>query len=890
MKNWWKRLSSAALAAMLTLQLNGKAFALDVTDTPDDENLPQMEQPAAENSDPVGGGLIDGKETVPNKVGIEEDEEEEEEEEEEDEDDEDEDEDDEEVRVESEENQNEAGISLRAASLPGSGTAVQLNAVQTDGQTAGQTDGTQPDDQGTPQDATTPVLTVAGETVDLTAGGSGAGWSYDAQDSSVVLVNFDGSTQSITTTASDVTIKAAGLNRLEKLSVDGDIHLIGTGILLVDKIEMTEGKSFSLQPNKEIYGEDGGSVAVFLKQEDGSYLLINDAVTGLLDEKYTLPEGVTLVMPEGTELKLQSLAIGELLVDGAPVQVEYSMVSESKVESRLVAAQTARRDAELEPGFVELSSTAAQLTIPETAKLIVENAAKLVLNEISKLHSGSLVPKLMVAGSLELDGSFSGGVVVLERDNALSGTGVIQNAEIQVHADQPAITAADSRIVLADRTETGTLALSGQNSIHFSGDTEIGTLKLNEGGVNAASFSALDQTGHHSTLTVDTLSGKGTITCQNGNIEVGTNSSGSNVQEIVSTGGVIVHNAGTDQEELFVVGPSGPIPVSGSGAEYSNGHYSFPVVKVIVSGTMNVDGSVTEGVSPNGTDAETVYSFGSGWTTISLSQLQAALLPTGEMQRWIEVYYADGSGKPQRMVLTEKDQLDGETMDASQISLIRTVAVIYTTNGTGGGSSTSTNTSFTGSGVLGAGAGSVKGGKSTSILSGTGITKPTQPDTGGDNTGSNTGSTDPDDNGENGAGNTGESGTNTQNRGTEEPGTAMRIWVDRKNPKEAYVLHIEKDGAEFSETADSIQVRMPFTLTTEMTGHKLYVVFLDRNGKPQAFAAHYDKESKELVFETELLGKFTVVTFDFPGEEFSAEFYATLAELEEVIHLEKSEA
>ena len=118
----------------------------------------------------------------------------------------------------------------------------------------------------------------------------------------------------------------------------------------------------------------------------------------------------------------------------------------------------------------------------------------------------------------------------------------------------------------------------------------------------------------------------------------------------------------------------------------------------------------------------------------------------------------------------------------------------------------------------------------------------------------------------------------------------MRIWVDRKNPKEAYVLHAEKDGVAYSETADSIQVRMSFTPAPEMTGHKLYVVFLDRNGKPQAFAAHYDKESKELVFETELLGKFTVVAFDFSGEEFSTGFYAALAELEEVIRLEKSEA
>ncbi|MBO5496705.1 MAG: hypothetical protein J5967_04815 [Oscillospiraceae bacterium] len=814
---------------------------------------------------------------------------------------------------------------------------MQLNAAPTDGQTSQQAGGTQPDGQGTPQDTPTPSLTVAGETVDLTANSGGSGWSYDAQDNSVVLINYDGSTQSITTTASDVTIKAAGLNRLEKLSVDGDIHLIGTGILLVDEIEMAEGKSFDLQPNKEIYGENGGSVAVFLKQEDGSYRLINGSiVSGILDEEYTLPAGVTLVVPDGSELRLQSLAVGELLAEGAPVQVEYSTVGETEAERPLLATQTERRDAGLDPGTVEFWSTAAQLTIPETAKLIVENAAKLVLSQIYELHSGTLVSKMTVAGSLELDGTVSGGVVVLERGNVLSGNGVIQNAEINAHASQTGITASDSKIILGDKTETGTLALSGQNEIQFGGNAEVGTLELNQGGVSAASFETLDEDGNQSTLHVDTISGSGAITYQNGNIEIGTNSSGGKVTETFTTGGIIVRNAGTDQEELFVVGPSGPILVSGSGAEFSNGYYSFPLVKVFVGGSRNVDGSITESVSPNGEDAEIMCSFGAGSTTISLNELRSTLLPTVGIGKWIEIYYADDSGKLQRRILTDKDQLEGETMDASCISLIRTVAESYVTNGSGGGSSTSTNTSFTGSGVLGAGAGSVKGGKSTSILSGTGITNPTPTNngennpggnpgsntggnntggnntggnntggdntsgnntggnntggdnTGGDNTGGNntggenTGSTDPDDNGENGAGKTDESGTNTQNGGTEEPGTAMRIWVDRKNPKEAYVLHAEKDGVAYSETADSIQVRMSFTPAPEMTGHKLYVVFLDRNGKPQAFAAHYDKESKELVFETELLGKFTVVAFDFSGKEFSPEFYTALAKLEEV--------
>ena len=954
MKDLWKRLSSVSLAALLTLQLNGKAFALDAADaaaaaaeTPPQivqpalppagtsfEGLPssvdpapaQGETPAVQTADavPTADAPTEKLSTAPDPAPAQ------------------------------SENQTPAiqRVSLpadpdgtqssNASETPGltdssvgagspkdpdstpqedsipvtlfavqAKSVVQQNAQGADEQGQGQPsdpDAQQPDDQELP-DTQAPALSVAGEAVDLSANSSGSGWKYDAQDKSLVLINFDGSAQSITTEASDITIKAAGLNRLEKLSVDGDIHLIGTGILLVDEIEMPEGKSLSLQPNQEIYGENGGSVAVFLKQEDGSYKLINRAVTGILDEEYTLPEGVTLVMPEGTELKLQSLAIGELLVEEVPVQIEYSTTSESKVESSLLATQAERRDAQLDPGIVEFSSTAAQLTIPETAKLIVQQAAKLVLKSISELHSGILVPKLTVAGMLELNGSVTGGDIVLAGENSFSGEGVIENARIDVLADQTLISAADSRIVLSGGTETETLALSGENTLHFSGNAGVGTLELNGSSVNAESFSTLEESGHPGALTLDTIIGNGTISYRNGNIKVGANSSDGNVQEIVTTGGTLVRNAGTDSEELFVVGPSGLIPVSGSGAEYSNGHYSFPVVAVHVSGTRNVDWSVTEYISPEGTDPETVYSFGSGWTTISLKQLQEALLPSTGPQKWIEIYYSDGSGKPQKMVLTAEDQLDGKTIDASCISLIRAVAVTYVVNGSGGGSSTITDTSFTGSGVLGVGAGSVTGGSSTSILSGTGITKPAPNNPGTDNPGNgNSGTDNPGTNnpGTNnpgtdnpGANNPGTDNTGADNTGNEnadgndsaaqgqdvvgaESGTSLQIWVDQPKADAPFVLHMEEDGQACEKPEGSISVHLPFRPAPELLGKKLYVVFRDRGGKLRAFSARYDAASGELLFETELLGEFVVVAPSYSAPEFSDRFYEILAEMDEV--------
>ena len=103
------------------------------------------------------------------------------------------------------------------------------------------------------------------------------------EDGSYVLVNHRG-TEKLSADG-DVIINAAGLNRLGSISVNGNINLVGSGILLVDEIEMAEGKEFFLQPNKEIYGENGGSVAVFLKQENGDYLLMNGSVDGILDAR-----------------------------------------------------------------------------------------------------------------------------------------------------------------------------------------------------------------------------------------------------------------------------------------------------------------------------------------------------------------------------------------------------------------------------------------------------------------------------------------------------------------------------------------------------------------------------------------------------------------------------
>ena len=69
--------------------------------------------------------------------------------------------------------------------------SAQAPAAQTDasGGDAGQTDGA----------ASASTLTVAGQSFSSTEDSSGNGWTYDAQDGSLVLVNYDGSEQSVST-------------------------------------------------------------------------------------------------------------------------------------------------------------------------------------------------------------------------------------------------------------------------------------------------------------------------------------------------------------------------------------------------------------------------------------------------------------------------------------------------------------------------------------------------------------------------------------------------------------------------------------------------------------------------------------------------------------------
>ena len=722
------------------------------------------------------------------------------------------------------------------ADVPGEDFSVQ----STDGEEAGQS----------------PTLSVGGSEVDLTNGSSGEGWSYDAEDGSLVLVNCDG--EEIVASGTGVTIKAAGVNVLTSLVIDGNINLIGTGILLVDSIEMAEGCDFNLLTNTGIYEDGAGSVAVFLKQEDGTYLLINgDKVPGILDEEYTIPEGVTLVVPNGSTLVMQSLAVVEYTSPEGDTTVVTSTVGEGEAISQLPEGAVVDNGSHTQING-ELStenSTSAQLIISETAKLIIEQAAAIVMNSISKQYSGTMAPELEVIGELILNGSVSGGITLLTGEDALSGAGSFDGTHLNVEADQTAdengapitINANGSVVTLSEGVRVDALSLSGDTSLRLSNGTEVGELELNSGAdVEIVAGSA---------PTLDTVSGNGALTYLWGSINIGGFAEDSSIEEVFATSGTVTENG-----NVVIAGPgNSAVTVSSEGVSPDeDGHYSIPVVNVGITVGEGC-GRYASGVHESESQSAAEYTVNSN--SVSIKALVNALLPTGGVGNYIEIYTVDGNGCIHMILLDGEDAESEETIPASSVSMIRTVERTGYPINEGGGVSTSTSTTFTGTGVLSnGGAGDVTGGnESTSILTGSGISLTSEESVN-----------------ENGNGKTNPTVVTAAAQG-------IVVWAEPEMDSQGvYILRAGVNGTELSTLVGRREVRMDYKPENGVSTNHLYVIFRNTDGTLSAVKAQYDAATGKLVFTTGRLGRFVVVSMQYDGPEFSEGFYEALGRREEV--------
>ena len=80
----------------------------------------------------------------------------------------------------------------------------------------------------------------------------------------------------------------------------------------------------------------------------------------------------------------------------------------------------------------------------------------------------------------------------------------------------------------------------------------------------------------------------------------------------------------------------------------------------------------------------------------------------------------------------------------------------------------------------------------------------------------------------------------------------------------------------------TVRARFKFNLPNGWDGKNIYVVFLDKNGNLRAIPAAYNAVTGELVFDSNLVGEFVVVTFNYKGELYSKNFYTELEKLDAV--------
>ncbi|MBQ7583105.1 MAG: hypothetical protein IJT24_00705, partial [Lachnospiraceae bacterium] len=252
----------------------------------------------------------------------------------------------------------------------------------------------------------------------LSGWSDGKGWKNLA-GKYVAMVDFDGRDTVVSADGGTVTLAVAGVNRIKTLKGRCSFNIVGTGIILLDSIEIEEG-SISLMPDISLY--DSGSAAVFLLN-DGYYELINGSIPGILDESYELDD-VKLRVPEGS-----SLVLGAMAIRSETWMPDGSDAPETEVRIYKNNVPWEDFDPVHENGTVEMKSAAARLTLNGNSSLTVENKATVKLEEITSTAMGrdfiSTASAMDIKGNLTNDGTIEGGFINILDGGSLKGNGKV---------------------------------------------------------------------------------------------------------------------------------------------------------------------------------------------------------------------------------------------------------------------------------------------------------------------------------------------------------------------------------------------------------------------------------------------------------------------------------
>ncbi len=686
------------------------------------------------------------------------------------------------------------------------------------------------------------------------------------EDGSYVLVNHTGSEN--LQADGDITILAAGLNRIASISGTGKVNIAGTGILLVDSLE----GELDLMTLTDIYDE--GSTAVFVKQTDGSYLLVNGAVPGILDEEYTINDA-SLVMPAHSSLVLCGTGAEAIRDnDGNVTAVNYYHGTEHNYSA------SDRENVIEQVGKLTITG-AASLFIHQGAALLLENLRSLGFTNTDDFMR---YPELAVTngGTLTVEGDVTGGgfVSVDGNDSSLSGSGSVTACQITID-DPDAVSNADISFSAEDiylngngtyqdltidnsivHMEDGSAAISGLNIsgnstilLPTGADVELssvdGTLSLRMWGDPVCSVSG-------------DIAGSGTIRFEKGTFSLAKGIKLNDVSISTEPGGNVFDYPGVLETclPLMHISPEDmtradesedqSIPVAGvwmiDHAE-KNKRSWIEVVKLAENTSIRASRDENQNLVLSPTALRTLieaYKTSAGWNEEE-GIIKFELLHLNDGVLSLDTF--------------EESQL--KQFPADDVCLVRIIFQQATSFVEPAGTSTQTGTLFTGSGILGgSGAGSVHYGSTNH---------------------SNQSGTDDD----NGTGNGGTDSTTgkTETEPAAETVTMTRpatVWVEAQSDGIRYILCAAEGEKTLRDLGGCVSVSMRYELPPQDAGKALYAVFRNADGTITAARARYSGLKGELSFETDRLGTFVIVAFDFDGEEFSDAFYAALEDLPEL--------
>ena len=772
---------------------------------------------------------------------------------------------------------------------------------------------------------------------------AGKGWKNLA-DRYVAMVDYDGIGAEITAEGGELVIAAAGLNRIGKISGDCDVSIVGTGIVLIDEIGIGKERTLSLMTDTELYRE--GSAAVFLKQEDGSYRLLNGDVQAILDERYEL-EDVTLVLPSGAKILMAANTAQYEVYADEDTGETVTEVTRSRVSLPAGFPEPAHG------GIVETKGTAAALRIGAGAVLTVEQGAAMVLESIAAATM-KFVSSIEVSGVLNLLGKIDGGILTAEgQDAAVSGNGTISGSRVsaaggarmseQITYKDASVTIAGgqggkagtvrldgSALYLQGVSELEELLISGNSSLAADGDLRIGDITISADG--ALDYSTLREPEDPRVVEITgALAGAAEaaagLTLRSGILQISADAG-------VPAGSIAAAENGTaviwDLTGAAGTASDVPLFMTPEEALVRLAQDTVPVTFLNVSQVLETDGRFL-----------TTYTGRTACGDLPRSAAQEGELPVGELLDFCGMLPVTGelpargeipatgeapvtNGLPLYAEVLQYTEQGGfsetlrkieeiQSIPLENVIAIRILEVHSVTNGEGGSASTSTETAFTGSGILGgSGAGSVSGGSRYGIFTGTKDysaggkekeqEKEKQKKGGNKSGGSRTG------------------GAETAQTIPAEGRTLRVIVAVRQEDAQAegsegqdagtpagvckiYVLSVY-DG--FTEVADpegeTLSVEMVFevpqTWVPRETGadredaartdgayEGLYAVFAGTDGELAAYPAVYDDTTGLLTFVTDRTGSFVVVQFLTQETTYSEAFYREMAQMEEVAGL-----